>query len=138
MRISDWSSDVCSSDLAAEEADADRGAVGPQLRDLECGAGAADGHAEHAAGHWPGQFRGEHAVEADLLDIRHGGGSCSVGVRPRRGRCFRRYTRGAHTQTTRRSEEGRVGETCGSTCRARGAEAHENKRDNAQTINKSN
>src|SRR3546814_13988350 len=89
---------------AAEEADAVGGAVGPQRRDLECGACAADGHAEHAAGQWPGQFRGEHAVEADLLDIRHGGGSCAVGVRARRGRCFRRPTRGAHPQTTQARE----------------------------------
>src|SRR3546814_8568208 len=96
MRISDWSSDVCSSDLhelefqvgvlrpldgvlfherlllaaAAEEADPDRGAVGPQLRDLECGEGMAEGHAEPAACQWPGPFRGEHAVDADLLEIR--------------------------------------------------------------------
>src|SRR3546814_11458073 len=49
MRISDWSSDVCSSDLAARiEKDVHIGIIGAGRRHMILGKGGGIGHAEHA------------------------------------------------------------------------------------------
>src|SRR3546814_14105895 len=109
MRISDWSSDVCSSDLAhlrrTRPRGGDRGLVLPALR--------LGPRAVHAR-----QFRGEVAdgeVEtATITDRSH-----EVRGELRDG-----------TEYKVRSEERRVGKECVSTCRYRGSPAHEKKKNN--------
>src|SRR3546814_12139367 len=92
MRISDWSSDVCSSDLVAE--------VAPPAQRTEARAG---GQAEEAEGRTCGG-RGDRAGRGGLRD------------RGRRGRCRGRRCGGRRFH---RSEERRVGKECVSTCRSR-------------------
>src|SRR3546814_6367252 len=96
MRISDWSSDVCSSDL--EGADQVLAGVGvdPGL--------AADRGVDH------GQQCGGHVHDRDAP---HPGGGDKA------GEVGRRSTAEAH-----RSEERRVGKECVSTCRSRWSPSH--------------
>src|SRR3546814_13446609 len=105
MRISDWSSDVCSSDLQARLAE---GADELGHDRLELGAaglvgqrGGGAGQVErvlaqvHAVGDGPGGEAAIHAVVALAVDVEH-----------------------------RRSEERRVGKECVSTCRSRWSPYH--------------
>src|SRR3546814_20313455 len=95
MRISDWSSDVCSSDLAVEVA-------------REVGGGARpDGHHRAGQAGIAQQARGVHRGRALLL------GECGEGLLAHRAVAF---TLVRH----HRSEERRVGKECVSTCRSRG------------------
>src|SRR3546814_6179443 len=92
MRISDWSSDVCSSDLLDQVA---------RRRDIFAGkAGGLDevrlAHAQGACFIVHGTYKGGHA--ARIIAAQGMGGAV-----------FRRHER--------RSEERRVGKECGSTCR---------------------
>src|SRR3546814_19485006 len=105
MRISDWSSDVCSSDLAGEievELQAVGEGAAPGLEEVErC---AAFGGGEHRAGH-----RRQAVGDADLLEQPDGEDGDADGqvvvARPEGARL--------------RSEDGRVGHKCVSTVRSR-------------------
>src|SRR3546814_10956955 len=102
MRISDWSSDVCSSDLAALE-------IVPAGPGFEPAAG--DGQRSVIAdiermGAAPAAFAGAKASEGGLVD------------RDGAGRIFCRQ------QALFRSEERRVGTVCVSTCRSRWSPCH--------------
>src|SRR3546814_12360314 len=97
MRISDWSSDVCSSDLVA----------------------AASGDAEH-----PCPFVGD-AVGAQLqlafvALLRHANGDLLVDHVDHAADCAATVEQGCRT----RSEERRVGKECVSTCRSRWSTYH--------------
>src|SRR3546814_10607495 len=94
MRISDWSSDVCSSDLDADQRlpfDHGKAALG------QAGDGADDGHGEYHG-------RAGQKPPADGAGVR----------RPPRGR----------VGIGERSEERRVGKECVSTCRSRWSPYH--------------
>src|SRR3546814_13773732 len=102
MRISDWSSDVCSSDLYPGE-------IQPTGRPAEQQAPGDD------ADHQPKHYAGIDAPE--FHDARYGG-RAELFARPQRtgselgagaDRCLR----------SSRSEESRVGKECVSTCRSR-------------------
>src|SRR3546814_8118459 len=98
MRISDWSSDVCSSDLLGQ---VERLDAQPVARERHAPtATIPDGEREHAvetldAGRTPGVERLEH----------------DLGI-------------AAGEEPVARSEERRVGKECGSTCRSRWAPYH--------------
>src|SRR3546814_13531402 len=95
MRISDWSSDVCSSDLGAADAEGVAGWVeehDPALAGLELGLRAAE--LAHPVDQ--GFGIGGAQVEVELLAV----------ARPAR-------------RHVARSEERRVGQECVSTCRSR-------------------
>src|SRR3546814_11431095 len=101
MRISDWSSDVCSSDLAGYKRDA---------------APRADGGCRHAAAH--GRLWRQVRDEARRLVDRE----AARGISPRRarrrpgGRCRIMDARANGERPRARSEEGRVGNGCVSPC----------------------
>src|SRR3546814_15838045 len=103
MRISDWSSDVCSSDLQAQIG------RGHELRLAEC------------AGPRSVQALGRHVL---LLDDFQGGEEFATEIalaapEARQGRQRR--------QEWTRSEERRVGKECVSTCRSRWSPYHKTK-----------
>src|SRR3546814_11312491 len=103
MRISDWSSDVCSSDLVGSLADLDRtDLVGGQE-----GAGPAE------RGHLEGLLRREHGrIPPGVLDEagHEVGRAHEVAV-----------VGGVVAVDAERSEESRVGNECVSACRSRGS-----------------
>src|SRR3546814_13901331 len=101
MRISDWSSDVCSSDLLVD--------VGVRLLDLV---------EEHDAVGLAPDGLGQHAALA-VADI--------AGRRTLQGRDGMRFLELAHVDgddILLRSEERRVGKECVSTCRSRWSPYH--------------
>src|SRR3546814_13670360 len=102
MRISDWSSDVCSSDLVAH---AHRG--------------APFGRARHRA-----RYRADRRAAQPACGRRAG--------YPGRARCRAVPPRHAHRpracRSPARSEERRVGKECVSTCRSRWSPDHEKKK----------
>src|SRR3546814_21026589 len=105
MRISDWSSDVCSSDLdlaaAARNHDAGGLAAGDEARKT--------GHFPNLAEHPVG------CVEDRKIDVR-----ADVENHPlERCGCL-----GLGEEGGNRSEERRVGKECGSTCRSRWSTCH--------------
>src|SRR3546814_11756110 len=97
MRISDWSSDVCSSDLP-QGIDAGGEVALEILADVE---------------------------QHDLVEMRHGGGGCRLLLGRRDHRPQGRLVRRRDLQVVGievgevRSEERRVGKECVSTCRSR-------------------
>src|SRR3546814_19995906 len=106
MRISDWSSDVCSSDLIAGE---------PQRADLDVELAIARAQADAAAG-YPGLARrrlaplaaaypGDRRIQRLLGDMEVAEGALALGA--------------ARYRNLARSEERRVGKECVSTCRSR-------------------
>src|SRR3546814_18301498 len=101
MRISDWSSDVCSSDLPDAEAHGQR---------IECD--IAPGLVVE------GDRNLLFQAVSNLLDnaIKYGGDGGAVSVRAVRT--------GAATEIVVRSEERRVGKECVSTCRSRWSPYH--------------
>src|SRR3546814_14189999 len=105
MRISDWSSDVCSSDLPGRQA------VAPSLHGGENGGDA--GHALSARCVLAGRAGGDHQPQDDLLLRRL---LPAVHRPPDGGRpTARRHVR---------SEERRVGKECVRTCRSWGSQVH--------------
>src|SRR3546814_13200611 len=94
MRISDWSSDMCSSDLDQEERD--------ERRD----------DAERHHGRRPAQMH--QAIDAANAGNAHEEGDMGLLIRPAIGVEAQRPARKAD-----RSEERRVGKECVSTCRSR-------------------
>src|SRR3546814_17527394 len=100
MRISDWSSDVCSSDLPAleEQEGAALDAFARPCRGRRAGVG--EGGVDHEAGR--PVARGIEGLEEDRL----------VGLQPR------------EPVPAVRSEERRVGKACVSTCRTRWSPYH--------------
>src|SRR3546814_18263044 len=115
MRISDWSSDVCSSDLA--DVDAVDDLPWPHLGQLQRGV-------------FRRQRGGVIEEGVDALGIgAHGGQRADRGSVTGRGIGQQRLM-GALTgafQPDGRSEERRVGKECVSTCRSRGAPYHKKK-----------
>src|SRR3546814_13198821 len=102
MRISDWSSDVCSSDLLADEVGADVGGLGEDAaaearedRDQRSAEGERDERVDDGA-----------VVTANRKTTR-------TGQIPEEDR-----------DREQRSEERRVGKECVSTCRSRGSPYH--------------
>src|SRR3546814_17131603 len=104
MRISDWSSDVCSSDLFLGHFSNDRTGSGT------CAAAHAGSNEHHVGSRQGG---------ANLFAC---GFSCCTAL-------FRSCTR-----TQARSEERRVGKECVSTCRSRWSPYHEKKNKQPQPI----
>src|SRR3546814_17121508 len=103
MRISDWSSDVCSSDLDAE--DVASGRLAARL-DVDLAGARPDSHA--------GDRRGGGVVLGGL-----------AGAQVSKLRHLRAVGGSQEDQTAVfRSEERRVGKECVSTCRSRGAPYH--------------
>src|SRR3546814_17484977 len=110
MRISDWSSDVCSSDLAGlvvggERLDRKRGRAGEQQQ-----RGGGQEGLVHAEGlhHW---------IPWYSINRR------SMPSRPS-SRCSMRTGVGTPLTTQKRSEERRVGKECVSTCKSRWSPLH--------------
>src|SRR3546814_15312171 len=102
MRISDWSSDVCSSDLRL-------GAVEPAgSRREPAGLGDGDEHLQLVQGRL--RFHSSSILSMITNDI------------------FPVLTIGVHRHLPRRSEERRVGKECVSTCRSRWSPYHEKKK----------
>src|SRR3546814_4162940 len=68
MRISDWSSDVCSSDLEQQHARRCQQCLGErsQLQDAERGYGGHHGHGDAVAGFCPGHRRQPGIGERDI------------------------------------------------------------------------
>src|SRR3546814_16873513 len=98
VRISDWSSDVCSSDLPHPADLATHGGNGAVARNLHLA--VVGGHADRAVGALHGI-----AVAGDQLAVRVDLETALAGV----------------ARTFRRSEERRVGQAWVSTCRTRGS-----------------
>src|SRR3546814_2556833 len=98
MRISDWSSDVCSSDLAG----------------LDRGVAAAMLHQGRHATEQPGRVGADGEVGIDALLRVMGDGGLGVAVGPEI----------LHRGTSNRSEERRVGKECVSTWRSRWSPYH--------------
>src|SRR3546814_15028389 len=109
MRISDWSSDVCSSDLERERADEMRVAAGVGAGVAQPGFDAAHRFVEIAPGLGFGPARRE---DAGPTVERVDGEPAIVGERGQAGE---------------RSEERRVGKECVSTCRSRWSTYHKKK-----------
>src|SRR3546814_14031415 len=99
MRISDWSSDVCSSDLAA---------------DLRLVAYAAEAHAHEIAAGGPG----DRLAERGLADARRADQAKDRSLDLLHALLNREIF---ENPLLDRSEERRVGKECGSTCRSRWA-----------------
>src|SRR3546814_11528750 len=128
MRISDWSSDVCSSDLADVEAARFRGAAVGRLHDAGPAAGADHeaavvlGQALRPLGKAARQLAGG-LVVARHLEIALGDdevgvfllGALLLGHRQAALRLVARQD----ARRAERSEERRVGKECVSTCRSR-------------------
>src|SRR3546814_15629828 len=113
MRISDWSSDVCSSDLAIVAAD--KGFFGMRHGIPP----AEDGRGNPLPG-----------IEPQRVDEVAAGQPAAASGRPGGGRC--RSVEDADSGHGRRSEERRVGKECGSTCRDRWWPDHEKKKKKKQ------
>src|SRR3546814_14238301 len=100
MRISDWSSDVCSSDLDEQlrhdDEDVEKPHVDAELCLRQAGGEDRIGHGEH---------RGPEDADEDLADDQ-----------------ARRIAQ--HEEAGIRSEERRVGKECVSTCRSRWSTYH--------------
>src|SRR3546814_13362571 len=109
MRISDWSSDVCSSDLIA--IDAEPVAAG---KPLQLGV-----HARAQAGRSRRGLRVECLNSVAVLSLDGGAGATTLEIPPR----SRLSTRWLH-RAARRSEERRVGKECVSKCRSRWSPYH--------------
>src|SRR3546814_12069709 len=109
MRISDWSSDVCSSDLANlthDSFDHDRDAVLQRARDASVVQMVVTGASR------------EHSPQALELARAHPGELfATAGVHPHH----------ASEYTAERSQERRVGKACVSTCRSRWSPYHTKK-----------
>src|SRR3546814_13162428 len=101
MRISDWSSDVCSSDLR------DKFAKQEQINELR----------EKVK-------KAEAVIEALQEDRR------ASSVNYKRFDCIVNILSGKNSTIKRRSEERRVGKECVSTCRSRWSPYHEKKKRN--------
>src|SRR3546814_18683245 len=110
MRISDWSSDVCSSDLTSSIDEVGNVVVAPGFGQARLRAIA------RAAFPTAVGFRGEAGVVGDFVG-RDVGGNMFLGA-PRR----------AAFRTGFRSEERRVGNECVSTCRSRWSPYHYTKK----------
>src|SRR3546814_20159088 len=116
MRISDWSSDVCSSDLkehdADDEPDRRRLAAGELLRQRDEGGGAGkaidqrDAVEQHA--------RGQRA-EDEVLEPGLAGAQVVA-------------AKGGHHVERQRSQKRRVGKECESTCRSRWSPSNSKKK----------
>src|SRR3546814_19864322 len=104
MRISDWSSDVCSSDLA----DAGGAGVHPQA------------HADHDLD--PLRQGASHQGRGDQLELPE------VSPQPQHRRPERNRERTGGGRQRCRSEERRVGKECVSTCRSRWSPTPSNKK----------
>src|SRR3546814_11855033 len=115
MRISDWSSDVCSSDLAADGADhADctpPGAAGGQSPQGDCGGAPACAVGGAVFGRGCGAQPAGRDLCLTAFSVR-----CRVLV-------FRPCPNGSG-KCRSRSEERRVGKECVSTCRSRWSRYH--------------
>src|SRR3546814_17683767 len=123
MRISDWSSDVCSSDLRR---------LDQQVDHLSFLVGEEIGAGRHLDSRDLGALRGEIGVRGD----RFGGGGIIVGgCRPRAGGGREQgeekgtahgkpRSAGCRRSIVLRSEERRVGKECVSTCRSRWSPYH--------------
>src|SRR3546814_14517223 len=101
MRISDWSSDVCSSDLAVLRVSAMAAAVANQLWRVDQSGAPGTGRSATADGRWQAGGRRGAAPALDLPI------------------CWWRELR-----ASLRSEERRVGKECVSTCRSRWSPDH--------------
>src|SRR3546814_14824936 len=113
MRISDWSSDVCSSDLLVVRDDEGKPAVGVR--------------------------RLTEAISSDKLRYFVGNFSSAVGLAElevARQEKVLQYAAGGSEDFTgsRRSEERRVGKECVSTCRSRWSPYHSKKNKKKRTI----
>src|SRR3546814_11018028 len=108
MRISDWSSDVCSSDLYARAGDGQAAAKGWKVERL------ARQPVDSAAD------------EKILIEHRYGaiGGVRIADDLAQDGVDQRLSVRLRHVRRSRRSEERRVGKECVSTCRSRWSPSH--------------
>src|SRR3546814_19853717 len=112
MRISDWSSDVCSSDLlGGQGADPRRAAPGCRRRPALRQRGGRGRGGSQAAGQPPGDAADRSQGQAGALGLRGSGG------------CLRRL------------EERRGGKECVSTCRPRWSRYQEKKKKNNITVN---
>src|SRR3546814_18189856 len=117
MRISDWSSDVCSSDLPGLSVRLHRLAIGPT----------------DALAVTPPRRREEH-----VGDLRDGRVRLTVDIMPRGQRPQHTVVRvPEHLQhfaqgANRRSEARRVGKECVSTCRSRWSPYHSNKKNQTE------
>src|SRR3546814_12596529 len=109
MRISDWSSDVCSSDLAVRAEAIDVAA--------ELAAHDAGGHGASAS--FVGRVRGDGGLTELFLD--HHPAMTAAGLTALAEEAARRWTLDASTLIHRRTEERRVGKECVSPCRSRGS-----------------
>src|SRR3546814_15962081 len=116
LRISDWSSDVCSSDLAPRKSRPGAGTRRPdgRPRDDEVGAQAQEDH---------------QAPEGRRELHRIGQSSRMDDPRSR----SRDPARTAPAGAARRSEERRVGKECVNTCRSRWSPSHEKKNKHRKT-----
>src|SRR3546814_13376612 len=119
MRISDWSSDVCSSDLPARSAHAllDRQVcLSDPVGARSCGAGAADPR------------RAATVPEGRKLPL---GGPLPPALRRKAAGGKAALRRPARNRPAHRSEERRVGKECVSTCRSLWSPYHTKKKDNS-------
>src|SRR3546814_21100987 len=107
MRISDWSSDVCSSDLLADHGDGLAGA------DVE---GDVVDHRLPLAG--DAERGGEVGDAQDRRGARHGGGGGGAHDSPLSFESMASRSPSPSRLSAKRSEERRVGKECVSTCRS--------------------
>src|SRR3546814_11765650 len=115
MRISDWSSDVCSSDLGGEIVN-------------RSGQFEMRGNMQRVAGRGPGDRDDRYRTPAlNLYMFEYGclgillqGHICHVFLPPRIARSLRKAT----TLSIASSEERRLGKECVSTCRSRWSPSH--------------
>src|SRR3546814_12473335 len=116
MRISDWSSDVCSSDLE----------VFIPTRSPKFAVDCCDEHKRKASGTQIAQLL---PFDAFVMSVRvHD----SISARERFGRLMM-----INNQNIDRSEERSVGKECVSTCRTRWSPCHENKKTKKDALNTS-
>src|SRR3546814_11842908 len=109
MRISDWSSDVCSSDLHIEPLVRDFPAAAPLL---ECGGFGCF----RRIGEFEGLFVGHQFTHPTCRSSE----TATASLRAQRKRSW--------PQATNRSEERRVGKECVSTCRSRWSQYNKKKK----------
>src|SRR3546814_15637849 len=146
MRISDWSSDVCSSDLdrdAADETIVDEIGIEDRQRFGEEQPLVDDRAARQRADVETLHLRGDRAFfdpAADQIEVLlEFGRRLFVGHRPRDHDLLDLGARrlrllADHRQVDRRSEERRVGKECVSTCRSRWWTYHEKKKYETRVI----
>src|SRR3546814_12744807 len=123
MRISDWSSDVCSSDLAAHRLNVDAFFVGA--------GGDNVFYLTHSARPIVDRYRTEGLSKGlidTISDICTITGASIWRVLREAIRVGSRGSRGATGWHADRSEERRVGKECGSTCRSRWSPYHKKKK----------